>query len=563
MAARSRWFSLLGLIILLAFVLRFYKLTSIPSGFYFDEVTVAINGATIADKFTDEFGNFAPDYFRIGADYRNPVLFYLTAPFIGAFGLNVFAVRGATALFGVFMVLLTYFLTLNLFKKQSIAITSTLLVAISPWLINLSRSANEVIFALFFLTAADALFIYSLISKKHRYLIGVYFLAVLCWFSYAGATLISSLHLVGFVFFAYLAKSPKKIKLAALTTLIAFIIFPNIFYALAGPEKLTGRFSQVSIFSSAQTKLVLEEQIREDGTHSHQVLATRFLHNKITNLAIDMVSNYTTYFSPQFLLGSSQLPARYVVDRTFLVYIFEPLLLLAGLFFMVKKFSWQKGFVIFMLITGPVPAALTLEDTPNMQRAIFMIPALQIIIGFGIYSLLVNFKKLKRGPMLFKFVILVLVVLYSYFLIYFMHQLFIHQPSHRNWYRDSHWQGAAELFQQLEGKYSKVYITSPISYYYLAFYSPEFKNHILNHPDFKSKRDYQNSWELGKYYFSSKTCILSGASEAKTNTLYITGKDCPIPAWARVLGEARTSDNVVFLTFLDVPLNQDQIKQLQ
>lgn len=564
MVVRFRWpIIILALILFFAFTLRFYKLTTIPNGFYFDEVTLAINGYTIAEKFTDEFGNFAPDFFQIGADYRHPVINYLTAPFIKLFGLNIFAVRSATALFGVLIVMLTYFLTLNLYKRNSVALLSATLVAISPWLINLSRSANDVIFALFFLTAADALFIYVLVKKKHRYLIAVYILAVLCWFSYAGAIMISTLHIAAYAAFTYFAKSPKNIKTSVLVMLAAFIIFPNVFYAFVGREKLTGRFNQVSIFSSPQTKLVLEEQIREDGTHFSPVLYTRLMHNKITNFSLDMATNYSTYFSPQFLYGSAQLPLRYAIDRSFLIYMFEAAFLLAGLFFLLKRFTWQNGFVIFMLLAGPIPAAMTIEDTPNMQRAIFMIPALEMITAYGIYNLFFVLKELKVPRKILAILILVLIAAYLYLLGYFLHQLFVHQPEHRNWNRDSQWQSATQIFQNLGSKYSNVYITSPLSYYYLAFYSPDFRNFILSNPDFAKYRSYEKDWLLGKYHFVAKSCILSELKDAQPNTLYINGQNCDIPVWARKLAEAKSSDGVTFLTFTDVPHTSEQIDLLK
>jgi 4-amino-4-deoxy-L-arabinose transferase-like glycosyltransferase len=564
MVIRFKWsFFLLALILTSAFVLRFYKLSQIPSGFYFDEVAPGLNSYTIANKFTDEFGNFAPDFFRIGQDYRHPAYIYITASFVKILGLNIFSVRAPTALFGVFTVLTIYFLANNLFEKKSIALLATMLVAISPWFINLTRSANDVVFALFFLTAADALFIFSLNSKKRIYLVGVYLLALLCWFSYAGAILLSTLHIGVFVIFAFLAKSPKYLKLSTVVLLVAFILFPNLFYFVAGKDKLTGRFNQVSIFSSPETKLVLQEQLREDGVMNQPILITRSFHNKITNYSLDLINNYSTYFSPQFLLGQVQLPSRYKIDRTFLIYLFEPLFVLIGLYFLFKHLNWRKGFVIFMLVAAPIPAAMTIEDIPNMQRAVFMIPALQIIIAYGIYNLFLVFLKLKVPKIIFVITTLTLVAAYSYSLAYFMHQLFVHQPAHHNWNRDSQWKPAAQIFQTLESKYSRIYINSPISYYYLAFYSKSFRNFILSSPDFKKSRKYESDWQLGKYHFVTKQCPLSGLNEAKPNALYINGQICTIPSWSRKLGEAKSSDGVTFLTFLDVPYSQAQIDELK
>jgi len=554
MVIRFKWYFLfLALILILAFILRFYKLSSIPNGFYFDEVTLGVDSYTIAHSLTDEFGNFAPDFFRIGADFRHPALVYITAPFVKILGLNIFAVRAPTALLGVLTVLLVYLLTEKLFKQKSLALLSALLLAISPWLINLSRSANDAIFALFFLLLADTLFVYGITQKKKSYIYLTYVFALLAWFSYSGAILMSTIHMAAFLAFAFLARSPRNIKFAALAVLIAFVIFPNCFYAFAGLEKLTGRFDQVSIFSSPGTKLVLQEQIKEDGAENGPIILTRMFHNKVTNYSIDLVNNYVTYLSPQFLLGQLQLPVRYKIDRAFLIYLFEPVFLLTGLYFLFKGLNWQKGFVVFMLLAAPIPAALTIEDTPNMQRAIFMIPALGIIIAYGIYNLFFVFKKFKLSRRVFTISILVLVAAYVYLFAYFMHQLFVHQPEHQNWFRDSQWQSASQLFQKLEPKYSSVYTNSPISYYYLTFYSESFRNFLLNSPSFKNNRSYKDTWQLGKYNFSSSNCTLREPKDVKPNSLYINGQVCDTPTWARVVGEAKSSDGTVILRFLDIP----------
>lgn len=554
MVIRFSWsLLLLALILILAFALRFYKLSQIPSGFYFDEVTLSIDSYTIAHTLTDEFGNFAPDFFRVGADFRHPAIVYLTAPFVKVLGLNIFAVRAPTALFGVLIVLATYLLTEKLFKQKSLALLSALLVAISPWLINLSRSANDVIFALFFLLIADIFFTYGITQKKTNYIFLTYIFALLSWFSYSGTILLSTIHIFAFLGFAFLSRSSRNIKLAALAVLIAFVLFPNGFYAIAGREKLTGRFDQVSIFSSPGTKLILGEQLREDGANNGPILLSRIFHNKVTNYSLDIINNYATYFSPQFLLGQVQLPIRYKIDRAFLIYLFEPVFLLTGLYFLLRKLNWQKGFTVFLLFTAPIPAALTIEDTPNMQRAVFMTPALAIIMAYGIYNLFFVFKKTKIPRKIFILAIVVLIAVYAYLFAYFMHQLFVQQPQHQNWFRDSQWQSASQLFQKLEPDYSSVYTNSPIAYYYLAFYSENFRNFLFSNPDFKNNRSYKDSWQLGKYNFSSSNCTLREPEDIRPNSLYVNGQVCNIPSWARVVAEAKSSDGTVILRFLDVP----------
>src|SRR3989344_6737297 len=111
---------ILLVILFIAFVLRFYKLSNIPAGFFFDEATVGVNSYFLSQNLHDEFGNFLPDFVKIGDDYRHIAIFYVTAPFIKILGLNEFAVRSATAIFGVGIVIATFFIANVLTSSKQI-----------------------------------------------------------------------------------------------------------------------------------------------------------------------------------------------------------------------------------------------------------------------------------------------------------------------------------------------------------------------------------------------------------------------------------------------------------
>src|SRR3990167_5139387 len=142
---------LLILIIFLAFFLRFYKIGEIPPSLYWDEASLGYNAYSILKTAHDEHGQFLPvTNFAAFGDYKPPGYVYLTVPSIAIFGLDEFAIRFPSALFGVFTVILTYLLTKKLFQNESIAQLSALFLAISPWHLQLSRVAFEANAALFF-----------------------------------------------------------------------------------------------------------------------------------------------------------------------------------------------------------------------------------------------------------------------------------------------------------------------------------------------------------------------------------------------------------------------------
>lgn len=151
-------------IVLIAFILRFYQLGQIPMSLNWDEVAFGYNAYSLGVDGRDEFGQFVPyKYLESYGDYKPPLYAYLTVLPVKIFGLNEFSVRFASALFGTLTVLITYFLTKNLFPKskynEHFAFCAALFLAISPWHINLSRAAFEANVATFFIATGVWLFL--------------------------------------------------------------------------------------------------------------------------------------------------------------------------------------------------------------------------------------------------------------------------------------------------------------------------------------------------------------------------------------------------------------------
>lgn len=84
-------FFILLLTVVFAVFLRFYGLTRAPAGFFFDEETVGVNSHFLSSNLHDEFGNFLPDFVKVGDDYRHISIFYVTALFVKVLGQNVFS----------------------------------------------------------------------------------------------------------------------------------------------------------------------------------------------------------------------------------------------------------------------------------------------------------------------------------------------------------------------------------------------------------------------------------------------------------------------------------------
>ncbi len=173
---------ILLLIFFIAIFLRFYNISINPPSLTWDEAAWGYNAYSIGIDGRDEFGRFLPiTYLESFGDYKPPVYAYLSVLPVKIFGLNEFSTRFASAFLGSLTVIFAYFLTYEIFyddkKKQNknearnIALITSIMLAISPWHILLSRAAFEANVATFFIILGVFLFFKSINNSKRWLLI--------------------------------------------------------------------------------------------------------------------------------------------------------------------------------------------------------------------------------------------------------------------------------------------------------------------------------------------------------------------------------------------------------
>ena len=101
---------ILFLILVLGFVLRFYKVKEIPPSLNWDEVSIAYNAYSILKTGKDEWNQSFPIHFKAYGEYKLPVQIYLSIPGIYLFGLNELGVRITPVIYGTLTVLAMFFL---------------------------------------------------------------------------------------------------------------------------------------------------------------------------------------------------------------------------------------------------------------------------------------------------------------------------------------------------------------------------------------------------------------------------------------------------------------------
>ena len=225
--------------------LRFFGLGEIPIGFHRDEAILGYTAYSILKTGRDMSGILFP--LHLASFIYSPAGYsYASIPFIYLFGLTPFSTRFASAFFGTFTIVLTFFFVRELLSQRKsssgVALLTSALLSISPWHINLSRTATENTIVVFFLTLG--VFLYLLWIKNNRW---IYLLL-----SYISLSITLTVYqaprafLPLFVPLLYILYQKKKKGILQNTLLYVCIIVIPIILILSSPN-LSLRLRTVSI----------------------------------------------------------------------------------------------------------------------------------------------------------------------------------------------------------------------------------------------------------------------------------------------------------------------------
>ncbi len=380
---------LLILVILLSFLLRFYKIDEIPPSLYWDEASLGYNAYSILKTARDEHGKFLPlTNFAAFGDYKPPGYIYFTAPSIAIFGLGEFAIRLPSALFGVLAVVITYLLTKLMFNKERIAQLSAIFLAISPWHLQLSRAAFEANVALFF-----SLFgIYSFVkftfgSRIWLIYSGVSFLIAL--YTFTGQRLFVPFILI-ILALQFRREIARNLSLVAAVAIFAALLFWPLFRFATFTIEGKLRFNEVTIFKDLKP---INDSIlyREEDNFKFW---SNFVHNRRFFYLHDYLKHYFDAFDPVFLFTKGDVNPRLSVQKVGELYLIESILILLGIYFLISK-KYQFSFLILgWLLVSPLGPA-TARETPHALRMAHILPNFQILGAVGLYHIIkiTRFKK--------------------------------------------------------------------------------------------------------------------------------------------------------------------------
>lgn len=387
---------LLALITLLGLVIRFYKLGQAPAGLYLDEAGQGYSAYSILKTGKDEFGKASPMAFRSFNDFKTPVYIYLIAPLIPIFGLTPFTVRFPSFIFSVATFPLLYFFILRLSPNKkfsvSLALLSVLFLAISPWHTLFGRTNFECNVALLLMLAGFYLF-YLGLKKPIMITFASLVLALALPAYHSQRLLVPLISLILFIRHRKTLLTKKHLPFLVVGLVIAGIItFPTI--QVARTPGFLARAAGLNIFSHIRQLPSGTLEWYKGPLHA-LINSSWYLSTK------EFISLYFSYFSPRqmFFLGDYGPRSSFPDLSTF--FIWQLPLYLYGLYLFItdKTLKELRFFFLVLLLTAPIPAAVT-RDPYSTIRALPMVVPLSLLMALAAVKIISYKRKLALVTLL-------------------------------------------------------------------------------------------------------------------------------------------------------------------
>lgn len=529
-------------IVMLGFVLRFFRVESNPPALTWDEVSIGYNAWSIIQTGRDEHQRLFPlDTFIAYGDYKPPVAVYFTVPFVAVFGLTELAVRLPVVLISTLSIVLAYFLVKFVSREhphsEALSLVTALLLAVSPWHINLSRAGFEAVIGLFFIMLG----VYAVISARKGSIVELLqwlpFVAAIYTFNSARyvVVLIAPL-LLWFIKEKITTHSYKKIFFGSF--LIALLCLLPILPHLLSPEARL-RFKEVNIFSDISIVELANERIE----HAGNTIWANIINNRRVGYAVAYMKHYLDHFEPSFLFIRGDGNPKFSIQDVGQLYAVEAVFLLVG-WYAVFRFRRTLGVLLLgWLLLAIVPAGVA-RETPHALRILNTLPVWQIVIAFG---LVWCWQQIKNSTLRRIFIVVVFGI-YSVSIAYYLHTYYQHYPYEFS----GEWQyGYKQAIQQTEAlldEYDTVFVSEVIGrpYMYTLFYGGYHPKDFWQTKDsYFDAAGFYTVKGFGKYRF-----VAAELPETTGKTLYVLPPD-QMPEGKRVIQQIRLLNGAEVLRIFD------------
>ncbi|MDO8269619.1 MAG: glycosyltransferase family 39 protein [Candidatus Levybacteria bacterium] len=539
-------------------------LSAFPNGFARDEAYLGYNAFSILQTGRDINGNFLPLFIESFL-YTPAGYAYLTIPFIKLFGLNIFSIRIVSAIFGALTIPLMFLLVRSLFNIENkvdytrkfvitIGILSSLFLAISPWHINLSRTASVTTVVVFLIMLATVFLSTWLVKPEKKFIIIAYFLYTFSLFFY-----IAPYSFIPFFILLFFVIYKRKIHLKKIFLVLFFLMIVPIIVTYTN-SNFSLRVKSLSLTNHAIIPIILTENASRDGVVGIKPFVSRIFHNKVTVLSDLYITNYAKHLSYDFLFNDEGFPDRYRIPETGLFYPIFAVFIVMGIFILFKKENKASWFLLGWILISPIGSSFANDDVPNAQRILFMLPPLIIFASVGFAVLILNLNSIIR-----KVLVVIVFLIFFYQVIFYFHQYYIHENAYRPWYRQEGYQELVEKINLIKGNYKKIVVTNRESgpTLFLSFFS-EYNPKELQKTISKSELRDTDRISFDMYTITEEECPVHIEIDQPTKkpilkgeegVLYINSGLCKIdelPNLVRRLGNISRSDGSVAFYLLDI-----------
>jgi len=388
---QKQFFVLFGLIVIIAMVVRSIFLSTVPAGFYWDEVAILLDSKIVAETGSDMhqgawFQVLYPSY----GDYKLPVYIWLTSLGVKFISAADWIVRLPNVLAGLGTIVVAGLLARDLLvlkdqsKKRLIQLISMTVVAFLPWSIQFSRSGFEghlgqFLFGLsiwFGLKTKQAWW-WSLVSAV------VGGLAVYSYFS------VRFVWPIVFVAVQLLlinwGKESRWLKQATLNIVLPLAIFTSLLWPMFNSPLYQPsnqlRLSTDSVLNQHDYPLQANIYRQQAGN----TLIDRALFHRHWLMGRELVINASDFLDIRFLFLTGDPNLRHGTNQFGLFLVTMSPFFVGGVIWLWKKHRSLLGFLMLWWFVSIIPAAVP-EETPHALRSLNALLPLSLLVSFGLFS---------------------------------------------------------------------------------------------------------------------------------------------------------------------------------
>lgn len=358
------------LVLIIATWLRFFNLGITPGGLYVDEASIGYNAYSLLKTGRDEYGKSFPALIKSYGDFKAPVYTYLLVPVYKFWGMNMTTTRAVSAVAGVMTVAFLYAFVKLVTNKNRLAILSSLVLAISPWHMLLSRAAVESNVALMFMMVGLWAF-FKYIKGSKAFLVVAAMTSAVAFTAYHAQRLILPLLFLG-LGWHYRKKIFNRDDMRWLVGgLVAGLIILTPTLGVLKTPAFLARAEGINILSFRTNQLW--GWVEGAGVLNHRALL----------LTRQWLALYTAYFSPKYIFGPGNFVLRNAYPDAGPFLIWQLPFLIAGVIGLARaKKNDGKVLMVLLLVISPLAASLV-DEPLGMIRALPMVIPLSVLIALG------------------------------------------------------------------------------------------------------------------------------------------------------------------------------------